>query len=1073
MTIKLSPLQQGMLFHALAAPRSGVDIEQIEMRLEESLDVDKFQRAWQRVIAHHPILRTRFVWEGVDEPMQCAADSALLPLTFRDLREHPNQQAIIASHRAQDRQTDFDFATPPLMRLAVFQLADDEFWVLWTFHHILLDGRSFPIVLRDLFAIYEDESVELEQPRPFSSYVAWRTMCDFSTSDAFWKRQLAGFNAPTEITFGAFGGEKLGRWSEVETHLTIAQTTELERFAAENNITLHTLLQGAWAILLHHYSRENDVVFASTRACRYWAQDAKGMVGLFINTLPMRGQLDDETTLVDYLQSLRALQIASREHEHTPLPRVQSLSNVSAGTSLFDSLVVYDNETLDARMAMPNRTFSYRGQTNFPLTILGYGGDRLLLRLEHELGKYPKPLAERILGQLIALLTTFPEHATSPALQIPYLSETDRAWLDYYSIGRERQWNERFISVTAMIAEQVRRAPNKVAVRFQDRAVTYAELAAQSDRLAATLREMGVRDNVLVGMAVERSADLPITMLGILKAGGAYVPIDPTYPRDRLAHMLNDSAAPIIVTNRALVSKLPLSNQQILLTEALATTKCDPDLHPSSFILHPSLTADENLAYVIYTSGSTGKPKGVRVPERALSNFLMSMRVEPGISADDRALALTTVSFDIAALEIFLPLVAGAELVIADKATTTNPHAIADLMRGRNVTLAQATPATWRMMIEADWQGKHNLRILSGGEPLSRKLADALLARGDELWNMYGPTETTIWSTVEKVERNTPITIGKPIANTSIYILDRFHNPVPAGTIGELCIGGDGVTQGYLNRPQLTAEKFIEVASYELQADDFLATCHLPLATTYRTGDLARFNPDGTVSCFGRIDHQVKIRGYRIELGEIEAVLAQHETVQAACVVARPLENGEKQLVGYIVSDDKKAQATALRKHAKTKLPDYMIPAAFVMLDAFPLTNNGKINRLALPAPDDSRPIIDAPLVPPRTQTERTIADVWQNVLLIKEIGVHDSFFELGGDSLLVVRAVSQLRERFATKLGVHKIFEHRTISELAQFLDVEQAEICSSTNRLKPVQQRASKRQAALKRRRKMLSGR
>ncbi len=1047
MTIKLSPLQQGMLFHALAAPHSGVDIEQIEMRLHESLDVEMFQRAWQRIIAHHPILRTRFIWEGVDEPRQCAVESAELPQTYCDLRNHPNPEKAIASYRQQDRTTDFDFATPPLMRLAIFQLADDDFAVLWTFHHILLDGRSFPIVLRDLFAVYADEATELVQPRPFSSYLTWRMMRDFANSDDFWRTQLAGFSAPTEIAFGAFGGQKIGRWGEVETHLTAAQTRELEHFASANNVTLHTLLQAAWAILLHHYSRENDVVFASTRACRYWAQDAKEMVGLFINTLPMRGKLDADTTLTDYLQSLRRQQVASRPHEHTPLPRVQSLSELPAGTSLFDSLVVYDNETLDARMAMSNRSFRYRGQTNFPLTILGYGGERLLLRLEHELGKYPTPLAERMLAQLVTLLTTFPTFANHAALQIPYLSNPDRVWLSENQVNPTHYWNDAFISVAAMIAEQVRRAPDKVAIRFQDESVTYAQLAARSDALAVSLREMGVRENVLVGLAVARSAELPIAMLGILKAGGAYVPLDPTYPRDRLSYMLNDSAAPIIVINRALAAKLPLTDQKVLHIEDVTTT--GHALPPSDLI------ATNNLAYVIYTSGSTGKPKGVQLPERALANFLMSMRVEPGISAADRTLALTTISFDIAALEIFLPLISGAELTIADDATTTSPHAIAKLMIQRDITLAQATPATWRMLIEADWQGKRDLRILSGGEPLSRKLSDALLARGAELWNMYGPTETTIWSTVAQVCPNEPITIGRPIANTTVHILDRQYNPVPAGTIGELCIGGAGVSKGYLNRPKLSAEKFIQTSG-----------------TVYRTGDLARFNPDGTLTCFGRVDHQVKVRGYRIELGEIEAVLAQHAAVQAACVVARKITNDEKQLVAYLVTNEE-VTPTALRKHAKTKLPDYMVPAAFVMLDAFPLTNNGKINRRALPSPDHSRPISDTPLVSPRTQTERAIADVWQNVLLINEIGIHDSFFELGGDSLLVVRAVSQLRDRFHTKLGVHKIFEHRTISELAQFLDVEQTNKFRSSpmNEPQPVQQRVAKRQAALQRRRKMVS--
>ena len=1013
----LSPLQQGMLFHTLADSHRGVDIEQISITLRESLDTPRFVTAWQQVIERHAILRTQFVWEGVSEPQQVVATQVELPVFSADFTPHPSttQQQLLTTYYQQDRQQPFDLAQAPLMRLAIFKLAAEQYHILWTFHHILLDGRSHPLVLRDLFAVYEGRELP-PAPKLYQDYIDWRAGENFATSRRFWQQQLGDFTATTPIDFGPQAGTPDAEtWDNAETVASAEVVQSLKTFAKQHNVTLHTLIQGAWALLLHHYSREEDVVFASTRACRHWHPDAGDMVGLFINTVPVRAQLDAQTDVVTFLQQLRQQQIVLREYEQTSLADIQRWSELKAGESLFDSLVVFDSATLNERLQAlggkwATREFDYHGQTNFPLTLMAYGGEQLLLRLEHDPKRFSAETANRILGHLRTLLTNLPHYGATPALQIPYLTDSEQAQFDHWNSTQKEppSW-----LVHNRIALQAKRTPHRVALRFGFTELTYREVDRQSNQMAHYLQQLGVASGTLVAMYVERSAEMVIAMLGILKAGGTYIPLDPNFPRDRIAHMLADSAAPVIVTQSNLIPQLPPHNAITVPIDLAWDTIAAQPTYPTSSDAH-----GETLAYIIYTSGSTGKPKGVMVPHRALSNFLVSMQNEPGISADDHLLAVTTVSFDIAALEIFLPLIAGAELTLASSGAAASGASLRQLIERHGITLMQATPATWWMLLENEWQGHADLKLLCGGEPLPDRLAAQLLPRCAELWNMYGPTETTIWSTISQVDQGR-ITIGRPIDNTTVHTFDAQGNQVPVGVIGELCIGGLGVTHGYRNRLRLTAEKFIQGGEL------------------YRTGDLARFNPDGTLDCLGRIDHQVKIRGFRIELGEIESVLGKHEAIQAACVVARTLDSGSKQLVAYLIPEVAQTiNVTTIRKFCKTKLPDYMVPSAYVTLDAFPLTNNGKINRLALPAPDGSRPELDHPFIAPRTATENAVAQIWCDVLMIEQAGVLDSFFDLGGDSLLVVRAVGRMRKQLAPSFVVHQLFELQTVEAVARVID-------------------------------------
>jgi amino acid adenylation domain-containing protein len=534
-----------------------------------------------------------------------------------------------------------------------------------------------------------------------------------------------------------------------------------------------------------------------------------------------------------------------------------------------------------------------------------------------------------------------------------------------------------------------------------------------------------------VGICVERSLDMVAAVLGVLKAGGAYVPLDPSHPRERLAYVLLDAGAAVLLTRESVLERLPgLADGagRILCIdrdgEAIARgSSANPDL-PSSA---------DRLAYVIYTSGSTGQPKGVQVPHRALVNFLASMRRQPGLAGDDAVLAVTTLSFDIAALELFLPLLAGARVIVAPAETLGDGAALARLLKDSGATVLQATPATWRLLLESGWEGDPGLRLLCGGEALPRELAERLLDKGASLWNLYGPTETTVWSAVDRVRRGAgPVPLGRPIANTRLHLLDRAGQPVPAGVPGELLIGGAGVTRGYLGQPALTAERYLP--------DPFSPE---PGARLYRTGDLVRRRADGALEFLGRADFQVKIRGFRIELGEIEETLARCPAVRQAVVAAREDASGDRRLVAYVVPRGENGgdpvesfDPAVLRSFLRERLPESMAPSVWVPLAELPLTPNGKVDRKALPAPDASRAGRAAGRVAPRTAAERAVAEVWSEVLRLEGIGAHDNFFELGGHSLLLVQVQRRLRQRFARELSVVDLFKHPTVEALAVHLE-------------------------------------
>jgi amino acid adenylation domain-containing protein len=1018
-----------MLFNALSCKEAGVDILQVEGCLDESLDVECFLAAWRLVLDRHESLRTSFRLKSDGELVQDVYSAVELPSVCHDWSALPPHEQESRWHAlvVEDRRRGFDVLRPPLLRLALVKLAETRFRLLWSVHHLVLDGRAFCIVLDDVFAFYEaskrGQAAERSTPRPFSDYISWWSRLDASGAEQFWKGTLAGFSAPTPLGLprpAAEGGSAGLGFQEVRLSREVSD--RLRALAREGEVSLGNVLQAAWGILLQRYSREQDIVFGVTRTLRLCGlEGVADMVGPLINTLPVRLSVDPGRSLVSLLQETRRVQRDIRPHEHTALLKVQGWSEIPRGTSLFDTIVVFDTESLNTMLRKrsddwKNRSFSWTGQTSFDISLLGWGEAEFLIRLEYYRHVLDDEQAERMLGHLRTLLEAMPDHAQDPLCELPIMGAVEKEAV-LVTWNRNDTTYPREVSLGRLIEEQVARTPEAVAVAFGEESLTFAELNARANQLARTLVGQGAGPDQVVGLFVERSVNMVAALLAIVKAGAAYLPLDPHLPEERIQYMLEDGGARLVVTERELEKALPsLPGTVISLDEDGWKSNSREDL---AVTVEP-----EHMAYLIYTSGSTGKPKGVEVLRGALTNFLWSMREWLGLAAEDRWLAVTTISFDIAGLEIWLPLLVGATVVVASRDDASDGNRLCELIQEHDITCLQATPITWRLLLEASWKGKQDLQIICGGEAMPRDLALALPSMVRRLWNLYGPTETTIWSTGYLVrDGNQPILIGRPIANTQCYVLDENRRPVPIGVVGELYIAGDGLARGYHARPELTAERFLP--------DPFSAQ---PGARMYRTGDLARYLADGNIECLGRTDHQVKIRGYRIELGEIEAALAQHPAVRQSVVMVREDSPGDKRLVAYLVVESAPADLSEqLRASLRALLPDYMVPSHFVVLATIPLTASGKVDRKALPAPDDSqRPARES--VAPRDEIESKIREIWAAVLKMSDFGIDDNFFDVGGNSLLAIQVVTQVR-RQGFPSEVLSVFKHPTVRSFADFL--------------------------------------
>ncbi|VEP16804.1 conserved hypothetical protein [Hyella patelloides LEGE 07179] len=1063
---ELSPMQQGMLFHTLSASESGVYFEQPNFTIHGSLDTSAFKQAWQKIVDRHPVLRTCFYWEELDKAVQVVHKQVDLPWVEKDWRDlNPTkQQQQLQSFLQQDRQQGFELARPPLIRFTLIRLTEDTYQFVWSFHHILLDGWSMHSLFKEMLILYEplkqgeQLSLPRPRPRPYRDYIAWLQQQDLAAAKQFWQERLQGFYAPTPLVVDEEIEQpdcvQKNACQEYHFQLSTEITTALKSLVKQYRLTLNTLVQGTWALLLSRYSGEADVVFGTTISGRSTAElpGVESMIGILINTLPLRVEVNPEMKLLPWLENIQMQQIEQRDYAYTPLFELQQWSDVPGGISLFNSILVFENYPVDELARLKQNSTIEIGkvrnfeQSNYPLMLLVMPEQELSLVMTYDSSRFRAETISRMMGHLQTLLEAMVANPQQSLGKLPLITSAEQEQLlqEWNNTQRDYPHNQ---SIHQIFEAQVAKTPNAVAVKFENQELTYKELNERANQLAHYLQNLGVKPDTLVGICVDRSLKMLIGLLGILKAGGAYVPLDPTYPTERLAYMLDDSNVSILLTQEKLKASLPENQAQLICIDT------NWDLIAQESTTNPITEIHTNdLAYVIYTSGSTGKPKGVLIEHRGLINFLTSMKNQPELTQTDRLVAVTTISFDIAALELYLPLIVGAEVIIASREVANNAQQLWSTIIDNQATVMQATPATWRLLLSAGWQYEQPFKILCGGEALSTELAKELLATGSSIWNLYGPTETTIWSAVKQIESSDSIVIGHPLANTQMYILDRQLQPVPIGVPGELYIGGDGLARGYLNRDDLTNERFItnpfSINNEQLTVNSI--TSSISYSLLYKTGDLAKYLlPDGNIEVLGRIDNQVKIRGFRLELGEIESTLAQHPDLKQSVVIAREDVPGDKRLVAYVIAQQNKTVTNEeMRSFLQGTLPRYMIPSVFVTLEQMPLTPNGKIDRRALPKPEGNFYTSSDTHVVPQNQVEAKIAKIWQNILQLDKVGIYDNFFDLGGHSLLVPQVWNKLTEIFDTEISMVDMFAYPTIHTLAQYLtNSSQPELSTQPN--------------------------
>ncbi|WP_447002781.1 amino acid adenylation domain-containing protein [Saccharothrix isguenensis] len=978
----LTPMQAGMVFHGLGD--QGVYFQQTTFVVDGVTDSAEFARAWQRVVDRTPVLRSSVLWEGVREPLQVVHDHATVPFTFLDwsgLDERARADRLTAL-LAEDRADGIDLGVPPLMRVAIARLSPTSVQVLWTFHHVLLDGWSVFHVLSDVL------SGDPPERRPFRDYVAWLTrQDDRDEAEAYWRGLLGAVDAPTPLP--ADRPAPHGKSSErLPMTLTEAESGRLYEFARRHRLTPSAIVQGAWALLLARSSGKRDVCFGATVSGR--PADLPGVdsiTGIFINTLPVRVEVDGAAPVADWLRALQAAQAESRRFEHVPLTDIQAWSGVERGTNLFDSVVVFENYPVESAEGMGLRELSAIETTSFPLSVTAYPAERLGVLLGYEPAMFDRATVERLGERLHRLLVGLVADPDRPVDDVPWLSDAEvrRVVVD---------WNDTAVGEPAttlpeLFAAQVARTPGAVAVTGSGTSLTYRELDETANRLAHHLIGTGVGPESVVALQLPRSVDLVIAVLGVLKAGAAYLPVDASYPADRIAYMIADSGAALVLDALPDLSGLPADAPDVPLRH-------------------------ENAAYVIYTSGSTGRPKGVIVTHTGLATFSTAEIAHFAVSPDDRVLQFSSPSFDASVLELCMTLPAGATLVVPPPGPLLGEQ-LARFVTDFAITHALIPPAALGTLPHTELPTLRTLVV--GGDATSAELVRRW-APDRRMINAYGPTESTVvttWSDPLEPDGTPPI--GRPIPGTSIRVLDDALKPVPPGVTGELYIAGLGLARGYLNRPGLTAQRFL--------ADPFGA----PGERMYRTGDLARWDDTGTLHYLGRVDQQVKIRGFRVELGEVESVLAAHPGVAQVVVVPN-----EHRLVAYFVPD-KPTTASELRDHTAMVLPDHMVPAAFVALESMPLTVSGKLDRVALPAPERDA-VTSRQYVAPRTETEEAIAAIWADVLGVGEVGVEDSFFALGGDSIRGLHITSRTKAAFGVDLSPRDVLTARTVSALADLVE-------------------------------------
>ncbi|WP_412462169.1 amino acid adenylation domain-containing protein [Pseudomonas sp. SC11] len=1056
----LAPMQQGLLFHSLLNPGKGMYLLQYRhVMVLPDLNLEAFRQAWAQVIERHELLRTSFVWKQQKRPMQVVHKQVELPLTFEDWShlDGATQQQRLDRLLAEERAEGLDFTKAPLMRIRLYKLAPDTYQFVRSYHHILMDAWCFSIIMVDFFKNYraasQGQRLEQPKPRPYRDFVRWLESQNSEDHRQFWQQRLAGFDTPNEFGFG-YAGRVTEAAEPVEDcvqRLSAEQTRSLQQVAAQHGITLNTLVQGAWTLLMSRYSGDRDLVVGITVAGRpVHLAGMDSIVGLFINSLPLRWQCNPQDRLGAWLRGLQDESLSLREHESVSLAEIQGWSDVQR-QDLFHSLFVFENAPItdDVRQGQLDYLISdmhNRTHTNYPITVVIIPGECLHLQLTYLTDWFLRPEVERMLGHLRRLLLEMAQalgrDPDTPLHRLSMLDDseiaTQHAWAGGELAAQPEALQPLYIE---RLQRQVRATPHHAALIHDQQQLTFDQLNRAANRLARHLREQGVQPDQLIAVFDERGLDLVVMIVAILKAGAGWLPLDPRNPAQRLAQVLRQSRTPLLLHSAEMAE---LSAEALALLDApprhlrydaaelvhYSDTDLDLPVHPAS------------LAYCIFTSGSTGTPKGAMVAQAGMLNNMLGKLPGLALDADDVIAQSAPQCFDISVWQTLAGMIFGARTVILADCVMQHPQRLADTLVTQGITVLEAVPSLMQSLLDIDLQHTRLRWLLATGEALPAALARRWFDQHPQivLMNAYGPAECSddvafhpLFERLPQTRSNVPI--GKATLNNRLYLLDADLQPVPLGAVGEIFVAGVGVGRGYMADPARTAAVFLP---------DPLANDGSRL---YRTGDLARWLPEGDLEYVGRTDHQVKIRGHRIELDEIEACLARHPGVREVVVVARDDAQRAKVLVAYVTADGEPS-VEALREHVLAHLPPYMVPSAFMLLERLPLNGNGKVDRKALPAPDFAAQSL-ARYVAPSSALQQQMVDAWQQVLGLAQVGVQDNFFELGGHSLLATQLIGLVGKLTGKDLPLRVVFEHPTITAMAEWLDTREQPAKQGPSRL------------------------
>ncbi|GLV55541.1 hypothetical protein KDH_23850 [Dictyobacter sp. S3.2.2.5] len=1091
---ELSPMQRGMLFHTVYTPHSGVYIEQAIYHLRGALRTDLLRQAWQSIQQRHAVLRTLFVWEGLDEPVQVVQQTADLPWQELDWRGNSSvtQQGYLDELLSADRQRGFEMNQAPLLRIALLRIAHQEYYLLVTYHHLLLDGWSLAETLREVLVTYEayvrgSEPV-LSARRPYHDYLLWLQQQDLGAAEAFWRRYLKGFVAPTPLSLESAGelpeqatgvAPQLSDEDKAEQTsalprlhlsggrsvtlqgraLSTEKTTALRQFARQHRLTVNTLIQGAWSLLLSRYSGQDDIVFGATVNGRPLSlPGAEDMIGLFINTLPVRAQIPAREALLTWLTRLQMQQAETRQYDYSPLVQIQGWSDVPREQPLFESLMVFENyplnteEDQEAAQTLDVSAVQMLEQTNYPLVLAVGAWRRLELHIGYSTTQFAAPMIARMLEHLCMLLDAFLTYPERQLQDFSLLTEHEKQSLlvswnqtaeDYPAY---RNWSELF-------SRQAQATPEEVALTYGAETYSYRVLEQRANQLALYLRQRGSGPEARIAVCLERSPDLCISLLSCLQAGAIYLPVDPHYPPERIAFLLADAQVELLITRSEFLAACGYPSERAVLLDSEQAAIAQQCMEPLDTLTYP-----DNGAYLIYTSGSTGAPKGVIGTHRSLINHSQACVQRYNLRSSDRVLQFASLNFDVFLEECLPSWSIGATVVMWPEAYPPAPAAFNRYLEQEHLTVINIPSSYWHAWV-AEMTHAHScppqiLRavVIGSERALPAQLQNWFLCADERiaLYNAYGLTETTITALTYQASGRPAnpigqrVPVGRPLGNVQAYILDTEGRPAAIGLPGELYIGGLALARGYLDRPELTAERFVP---------------HLfsqqPGERLYRTGDQARYLPGGEIEVMGRLDAQIKLRGFRIEPGEIESVLTQDPAVQECVVVMREDTPGESRLVAYVVArTSSQALVARLQQRAQEKLPPYMLPAICLLSDKLPRTSTGKIDPRQLPAPEQQSSANKKNYVAPETPLEEILASIWTSVLQVEGIGRSDHFFRLGGHSLQATQVVARLRDILQLELPVRAIYDQPTIAKLAKHIEaLRKPEQSVSIPALKPME--------------------